>query len=181
MRRFKRVSLLSLKDDLNFISLNISVYILREVNLQAHIMRVHNELNFNENQTSCFFNLSTTLNSSPGRTLDKSSLTVSDTNDFYVNQCLNCHEFFPSVCSYDLSHNCWAYNTINSKNAEKKQSSTNNNYFSPIFLKFNLSYVLNSRFYNNCDSKLGSIELNQIQQNGNQQSNNLKMIKLDHS
>ena len=139
-------------------------------------------MNLNEYQTSCFFNLSTTLQSDKLRAHNKADVIVSEKNDFYVNQCLNCHEFFPSISSLDLSHNYWAYNNIkSSKNSDKKeQTPTNNNYFSPIFLKFNLSYVLSSRFYNNSDNKISLIESKQTQQNENQQSNDFKMIKLDH-
>lgn len=111
---------------------------------------MHHQLNLNEYPTSSFFNLITTLN----KTLSTNqilNLNVGNLHNifqlsphiipanFSVYQCLNCRLFFASNCKF--SHNCWTYTELNkaASNKDSKQQSTNNNYFSPIYLKFNVN------------------------------------------
>ncbi len=155
------------------------------VALGSHINQKHGSLDVKERPESSFFNLLVSLNSkkhetSPTIDLNSTSLLP----DFFVYQCLNCHQFFPSECSF--SHNCWTYNTTSVKNGsdQKQQPLTNNNYFSPIFLKFNVSKVLNSKAfqsttittttvspYQNGDSNLLNMKSNESSNGDNGNSN----------
>ncbi len=118
-------------------------------------MQNHGQASLQDYPTSTFFNLATTLNAYKTKmnlTLNKSDHNpngaFSSHEDFYVYQCLNCHHFFPSNCSF--SHNCWTYTENNVNDADQKQPSTNNNYFSPIFFKFNVTKVLSTSLSVSC-------------------------------
>lgn len=118
-----------------------------DTTLQLHIIQNHSKLDLKKHLTNSFFNLATTLNpikESQSKASEQSLPILQE--DFDVYQCLNCHHFFSANCSF--SHNCWTY-TNSSTNSDLKQPSTNNNYFSPIYLKFNVSKILNSRNKNN--------------------------------
>ena len=119
-----------------------------ESTLQNHILKMHNNISLGEYPTSTFFNVIATIQSSSSKQTsplkEVSAQVLPD--DFFVYQCLNCRLFFASNCSF--SHNCWTYTENNVSNGDSKQPPTNNNYFSPIFLKFNVGKLLNSRFYN---------------------------------
>jgi hypothetical protein len=165
------------------------------VTLGSHINQEHSSVNLNEQQDSAFFNLLVTLNS---KNTNKTGETTIDmlsssalSEDFFVYQCLNCHQFFPSDCSF--SHNCWTYNTVsvNKSNDQKQPPLTNNNYFSPIFLKFNVSKVLNSRAFqtttiatpavSNCQI-INEKSINSSNENSSDESGNLhKKFKSNHS
>lgn len=113
---------------------------------------MHYQLNLNDHPMSSFFNLVTTLNKSlsPVQLLHLNSGNIQNLiqmsnnlipHNFSVYQCLNCRLFFASNCKF--SHNCWTYVEVN-KETGAKQQATNNNYFSPIYLKFNVSKTLKS-------------------------------------
>lgn len=123
-----------------------------ESSLQTHILRIHYQLNLNDHPSSSFFNLVTTLNKmlSPAQLLHLNSGNIQSLvqtsnslipSNFSVYQCLNCRLFFASNCKF--SHNCWTYVEVNKSTTGTKQQATNNNYFSPIYLKFNVSKALN--------------------------------------
>jgi hypothetical protein len=142
--------------------------------MQNHIVKFHSNLNLNEHKTSTFFNLINTLNLNlSNESSQNSSCLLPD--DFYIYQCLNCRLFFASNCSF--SHNCWTYTESSNgdqKHGDQKQPMTNNNYFSPIFLKFNVSKVLNSRLTSPlCTNKQSNeSDLNTNKNNKNNNNNN---------
>lgn len=79
-------------------------------------------------------------------------LTENFPKDYYIYFCLNCRLFYSSTSTF--SHNCWCMSTAGHEpttvpnntnpksspmtNGGKPQSSSANNYFSPIYLKFNV-------------------------------------------
>lgn len=153
----------------------------KEISLATHINLVHSGLSLQDHPTSSFFNLATSLQKQPSVNQTDTSIQnfpVLD-EDFYVYQCLNCHQFFPSNCSF--SHNCWTYTAVSNTNGHK-QPLTNNNYFSPIFLKFNVSRVLNSRAFQQPQANNNKISLpadNAV--HASEEGINYKKMKLHHS
>ena len=118
---------------------------------------MHIDVNLNKTPSSCFFNLISTytdkqmnenelnaqLNSGSAQTLVQQL-----PNNLHIFQCVNCRLFFPPNSTF--SHNCSVVviennnNNSNSSTDLKYQQSMNNNYFSPIYLKFNITKLLSS-------------------------------------
>ena len=116
------------------------MYYLSETSLHEHVINTHNQISLKDFPKASFFNLVSTLKND--NNTDPSHVTNIPT-DFYVYQCLNCRLFFDFSCSF--SHNCWAYVDTNQDQFEQKAPASNNNYFSPIYLKFNVSKLLSSK------------------------------------
>jgi hypothetical protein len=144
-----------------------------KIPLASHIAQVHSCLSLQDFPDSAFFNLVTTLNSNK-KVCKKNECgkPIVLPEDFYVYQCLNCHQFFLSDCSF--SHNCWTYNAVVNNTNNETQPLTNNNYFSPIFFKFNVSKVLNSPAFHTTTT---------TQTNGgsSENNNNKKLKTTQHS
>jgi hypothetical protein len=115
-------------------------------------------MNLNKSPSSSFYNMVNTMNdkdrfagnneASPPMLINTNSTTKKSLlsylpSDFNVYLCLNCRLFFTSDSSF--SHNCWniVENCGGTSNGAENNS---NNYFSPIYLKFNVSkFLLNSK------------------------------------
>jgi hypothetical protein len=168
--------------------------------LHNHILRFHHELNSKSNPSSCFFNLSNSLSekvvidkNSKKKTfqndasmssassfskltngLDQNAIKNSS-NDLFIYQCVNCRLYFTSNSSF--SHNCLI-------SVVDKQPPT---YFSPIYLKFNLSnFVTNAKnSFNSSNNTFQVIQSNVINSQNNNNSDhltlNVKRIKMDTS
>lgn len=130
--------------------------------MHCHILRFHSQLNLNKYESGCYFNLiisnqskSVTQQNSANSEVQRDENTLfrslieksSQTKDLNIYLCLNCRLFFTNDTKF--SHNCWNTST-NSKAENEKPSNgsepiqpiSNQNYFSPIYLKFNVSKLL---------------------------------------
>ena len=174
-----------------------------ESSLHNHILRFHHDLNSKSNPSSCFFNLTNSLSESTvldkgskkksvsndknfssmpkltnGSSQDQSLVNGSSSNDLFIYQCVNCRLFFTSNSSF--SHNCLV-------TVVDKQPPT---YFSPIYLKFNLSnFMSNSKILSTTNTLNSSNSTFQIVNSSelNSQNNNdslilnIKRVKIDTS
>jgi hypothetical protein len=132
--------------------------------IHTHILNEHNNLNLNLFPANSFYNMLTTINDNKrkndqnvqtqqSKQISKSLLSNLP-SEFHVYLCLNCRLFFKSDSSF--SHNCWnIMETLenNAKSDKTKNANRNNsnnaNYFSPVYLKFNVSkFLLNSKLKN---------------------------------
>ena len=119
-------------------------------------MKTHIDVSLNKSSFSCFFSLIATYTDKPinenelNAQLNSGSMQtlvqLLPTN-LYMYQCVNCRLFFTQSSTF--SHNCSIVaientNHSNSNNDSKYQQSMNNNYFSPIYLKFNITKLLSS-------------------------------------
>jgi hypothetical protein len=119
-------------------------------------MKTHIDVSLNKSSSSCFFNLIATYTDKPinenelNAQLNSGSMQtlmqLLPTN-LYIYQCVNCRLFFTQSSTF--SHNCSIVaientNHSNSNTDLKYQQSMNNNYFSPIYLKFNITKLLSS-------------------------------------
>jgi hypothetical protein len=105
-------------------------------------------------------------------------------SEYYIYLCLNCRLFFTSNTTF--SHNCWNINEIatgnNNKSTNKPNapaSSNSNNYFSPIYLKFNVSKLLIS--YNGATPTSSATNLTNDELGHTNQLSANKKLKLSNS
>ncbi len=171
----------------------ISFNYFSDSSLHNHILRFHHELNAKSNPSSCFFNLSNSLSekgvidknlkkkafqndASTSNASSFSKLTNGNSsNDLFIYQCVNCRLYFTSNSSF--SHNCLI-------SVVDKQPPT---YFSPIYLKFNLSnFVTNAKnSFNSSNNTFQVTQSNEINSQNNNNSDhltlNVKRIKMDTS
>ena len=135
------------------------LYYYSETSLQNHILKMHSQLSLHDQPTSSFFNLLETLNKQTNSSPQFLNLNNGNfqnliqtlnqivPSNFFMYQCLNCRLYFASNCKF--SHNCWTYTeSVKSASNDQKQNQTNNNYFSPIYLKFNINKAISSNSSN---------------------------------
>jgi hypothetical protein len=114
-----------------------------ETSLHNHLLRVHNK---DQNvDTCCYFKV--LKNSTDNTKQNVLNASYQLLNDFCIYQCVNCRLLFTSKSSF--SHNCWnqKLNDDNLLSDQQKAPLINahNNYFSPIFLKFNVNKLFEER------------------------------------
>lgn len=141
------------------------------MSLHMHILKNHNQLNLKKFESSCYFNLlisnqthstTTTGNKTQTESIRKLIENNLQTKDWNIYLCLNCRNYFTNETKF--SHNCWNNNVnLNSDKSthhhHQSNAASNQNYFSPIYLRFNVNKLLIS------NSKLIIHQQQQQQQN----------------
>lgn len=145
-----------------------SIFFSSEQSLSLHVVKFHSQLNLNKYPSSSFYNIVTSLNDFPQTLMTNNDLNQSNLanlhsiktliqnlpKEYYIYLCLNCRLFFTSNSTF--SHNCWNMKENqndpkqisskpglnNGKNNSNNDPNKCNNYFSPIYLKFNVSKLL---------------------------------------
>jgi hypothetical protein len=135
-----------------------------EMTLYEHIITNHYELNLNIQPISSFFNVITTTNNlnllnGAFNASSVRSLIYMLSDHFTIYQCINCRLYFSSETNF--LHNCWDSHETQHQQLSMKQPNNQSNYFSPIYLRFNLKKVLNSKL-----AIINSNRANTEQQNG---------------
>lgn len=162
-----------------------------ETSLHNHLLRVHSKEQILNGDTCCYFRVLKNPNdSSKHNSLNTSYQLL---NDFSIYQCVNCRLLFTSKSTF--SHNCWIQklnddSAVQSDQERTSINNTNNNYFSPIFLKFNVNKLFEERLALIKASNNGTIK-NSIRLSNddhinsgncsNNEYNNCKKIKLTES
>ncbi len=159
-----------------------------ETSLHNHLLKIHSKEQYHNSDKQCYFRvLKNSTDSNKQNGLNSSYRLL---NDFSIYQCVNCRLLFTSKSTF--SHNCWNQK-LNDDNKDQPKTpliNTHNNYFSPIFLKFDVNKLFEERLAlikeSNNGSNRNSIRLSNDEPinslNGsNNELNNCKKIKLTES
>lgn len=110
--------------------------LLSETNFHSHMLIMHPDLNYTNESTSCYY-----------KALKDHTMVLRNIfhlpSNFTVYQCVNCRLLFSPVSTF--SHNCWNVVDENLAVSGGPTQSTTPNYFSPIFLEFNVNKLYEDR------------------------------------